>query len=45
VVEHFAHVPSPRSLLFFQQSGGAMRRGDTAYAHRDALWNLILVAQ
>jgi FAD/FMN-containing dehydrogenase len=45
VVEHFARVPSPRSLLFFQQSGGAMRRGDTAYAHRDALWNLILVAQ
>jgi FAD/FMN-containing dehydrogenase len=45
VVEHFARVPSPRSLLFFQQSGGAMRRGNTAYAHRDALWNLILVAQ
>jgi FAD/FMN-containing dehydrogenase len=45
VVEHFARVPSPRSLLFFQQSGGAMRRGDTAYAHRDVLCNLILVAQ
>jgi hypothetical protein len=45
VVEHFASVPSPLSLLFFQQSGGAMRRGDTAYAHRDVLCNLILVAQ
>jgi FAD/FMN-containing dehydrogenase len=45
VVEHFASVPSPLSLLFFQQSGGAMRRGDTADAHRDVFCNLILVAQ
>jgi FAD/FMN-containing dehydrogenase len=45
VVEHFARVPSPLSLLFFQQSGGAMRRGNTAYAHRDAPYNLIIIAQ
>jgi len=45
VVEYFASVPSPLSLPFFQQSGGAMRRGNTAYAHRDALYNLVLTAQ
>jgi FAD/FMN-containing dehydrogenase len=45
VVEHFAKVPSPLSVPFFQQIGGAMRRGHTAYAHRDALCNLILIAQ
>jgi FAD/FMN-containing dehydrogenase len=45
VVDHFASVPSPLSLPFFQQSGGAMRRGNTAYAHRDALYNLVLTAQ
>jgi FAD/FMN-containing dehydrogenase len=45
VVDHFDRVPSPLSLLFFQQTGGAMQRGHTAYAHRDALYNLILVAE
>jgi len=45
VVEHFASVPSPLSIPFFQQGGGAIRWGDTAYAHRDVLYNLILVAQ
>jgi FAD/FMN-containing dehydrogenase len=45
VVEHFDRVPSPLSLQFFQQTGGAMQRGHTAYAHRDALYNLILVAE
>lgn len=45
VVDHFARVPSPLSALFFQQSGGAMRRGNTAYAHRDAISNLILIAE
>jgi FAD/FMN-containing dehydrogenase len=45
VIEHFASVPSPLSLPFFQQIGGAMQRGHTAYAHRDALYNLILVAE
>lgn len=45
LVDHFARVPSPLSALFFQQSGGAMRRGNTAYAHRDAICNLILIAE
>ena len=45
VVEHFARVSSPLSIPFFQQSGGAMRRGNTAYAHRDAGYNLVLTAQ
>jgi len=45
MIEHFARVPSPLSIPFFQQSGGAMRRGDTAYAHRDALYILVLTAQ
>jgi FAD/FMN-containing dehydrogenase len=45
LIDHFARVPSPLTLPFFQQTGGAMRRGSTAYAHRDALYNLIFVAQ
>jgi FAD/FMN-containing dehydrogenase len=45
LVDHFGRVPSPLSMLFFQQTGGAMQRGHTAYAHRDALYNLLLLAQ
>jgi FAD/FMN-containing dehydrogenase len=45
LIDHFARVPSPLSMLFFQQTGGAMQRGHTAYAHRDALYNLLLLAQ
>jgi FAD/FMN-containing dehydrogenase len=45
VVEHFANVSSPLSVPFFQQGGGAIRRGNTAYAHRDALYILILTTQ
>jgi FAD/FMN-containing dehydrogenase len=45
LIDHFTSVPSPLSMLFFQQTGGAMRRGNTAYAHRDALYNLLLIAQ
>jgi len=45
MIEHFARVSSPLSIPFFQQSGGAMRRGDTAYAHRDALYILVLTTQ
>jgi FAD/FMN-containing dehydrogenase len=41
MVEHFACVSSPLSIPFLQQSGGAMQRGDTAYAHRAALYNLL----
>lgn len=44
LVDHFARVPSPLSMLFFQQTGGAMRRGHTAYAHRDAFYNLLLLS-
>jgi FAD/FMN-containing dehydrogenase len=45
MVEHFARVSSPLSIPLLQQSGGAMQRGDTAYAHRAALYNLVLTAQ
>jgi FAD/FMN-containing dehydrogenase len=45
LIDRFASVPSPLSMLFFQQTGGAMQRGNTAYAHRDALYNLLLIAQ
>jgi FAD/FMN-containing dehydrogenase len=45
LIDHFASVPSPLSMLFFQQTGGAVQRGHTAYAHRDALYNLLLLAQ
>ena len=45
MVEHFARVSSPLSIPFFQQSGGAVRRGNSAYAHRAALYNLVLSAQ
>ena len=45
LVDHFGRVPSPMSLPFFQQTGGAMQRGHTAYGHRDALYNLVLLAE
>ena len=45
LIDHFSRVPSPLSIPFFQQTGGAMQRGNTAYGHRDALYNLILIAQ
>ena len=45
MVEHFARVSSPLYLPFFQQSGGAMQRGNTAYAHRNAFYNLVLSTQ
>jgi FAD/FMN-containing dehydrogenase len=44
LVDYFAGVPSPLSMLFFQQTGGAIQRGHTAYAHRDALYNLLLLS-
>jgi FAD/FMN-containing dehydrogenase len=45
LIDHFARVPSPLSMPFLQHTGGAAQRGHTAYAHRDALYNLILIAQ
>jgi FAD/FMN-containing dehydrogenase len=41
-VSHFASVPSPRSLLIFQQFGGAVGRvgrSETAFWHRDVQWD------
>jgi FAD/FMN-containing dehydrogenase len=40
LVERFATVPSPHTLVFFQQLGNAANRvgvGETAFSHRDAL--------
>jgi FAD/FMN-containing dehydrogenase len=41
-VSHFARVPSPRSLIVFQQYGGAVSRVahfDTAFRHRNAQYD------
>jgi len=41
-VDHFARVPSPRSLIAFQQFGGAVSRvapSDTAFRHRNAQYD------
>ena len=43
LVERFAAVPSPLSILFVFRFGGAATRvpkGDTAYFHRDAVYDL-----
>jgi FAD/FMN-containing dehydrogenase len=41
-VSHFARVPSPRSLIAFQQFGGAVSRiahSETAFQHRNAQYD------
>jgi FAD/FMN-containing dehydrogenase len=41
-VDHFARVRSPRSVLVFQQYGGAVGRvgdSETAFFHRDAQYD------
>src|ERR671923_992412 len=41
-VDHFANVPSPRSLIVFQQYGGAVSRiahAASAFRHRDAQYD------
>lgn len=41
-VEHFSRVPSPRSLIGFQQYGGAVSRvgpSEAAYRHRNAQYD------
>jgi FAD/FMN-containing dehydrogenase len=46
-VSHFARVPSPRSLLVFQQFGGAVGRvgrSETAFWHRDVQWDNFAVS-
>jgi FAD/FMN-containing dehydrogenase len=45
LIEGFARVTSPMSMLALQQVGGEMQRGagdHAAYSHRDALYNLVL---
>jgi len=47
LIEHFQNAPSPLSLPAFQQLGNAANRvapDATAFGHRDARYNLILVA-
>jgi FAD/FMN-containing dehydrogenase len=42
MVSHFARVPSPRSLIGFQQFGGAVSRiapSETAFRHRNAQYD------
>jgi FAD/FMN-containing dehydrogenase len=45
LIENYSRVSSPLSFALFQQTSGAMQRGNTAYGHRDALYNAIQVAQ
>jgi FAD/FMN-containing dehydrogenase len=48
MIEHFAHVPSPLSVLVFQQLGAAANRvasEATAFSHRAARGNLNLIGQ
>ena len=45
ILDHFARVTSPRSGVFFQQMGGAMRDGGPdagAFTHRGAEYDLIV---
>ena len=45
IVDSFARVTSPLSMVAIQQVGGEMRRGagdQAAYSHRDALYNQII---
>jgi len=47
LMESYARTSSPGNLLFFQQQGNAANRvprDTTAYSHRDAKYNLILIA-
>ena len=47
LLEHFARVPSPNTLIVFQQTGGAASRigpEETAFFHRDAQYDLIIAS-
>jgi len=47
VVDHVARVPSPHSIVFIEQHGGAVTRvgsTETAVAHRSAPFNLLILA-
>jgi FAD/FMN-containing dehydrogenase len=45
VIDYYSRVTSPLSLALFQQTSGGMQRGNTAYGHRDALYNAIQIAE
>jgi FAD/FMN-containing dehydrogenase len=48
LVEQFSSVTSPLSALLIEQFGGAVGRvpaGDTAFAQRDALFNLAIISR
>lgn len=48
VVERFAEIPSPMSVVLFEHFHGAVTRvgvTDTAVPHRDEGWNLLLPSQ
>jgi FAD/FMN-containing dehydrogenase len=47
LIDHFKKAPSSMTLPFFQQLGNAANRvpvADTAFGHRDARYNLILIS-
>jgi FAD/FMN-containing dehydrogenase len=48
LLDHFARVPSPLSAILVEHFGGAVNRvgpEDTAFDHRDAQYNLAIVAR
>ncbi|MFL5759746.1 MAG: FAD-binding oxidoreductase [Thermomicrobiales bacterium] len=48
VVDRFSRVPSPLTAVLFEQFGGAVARvggDDTAFAHRDAKYNLAIISR
>jgi FAD/FMN-containing dehydrogenase len=44
LVDHYARATSPHCALGLQPLGGAKARGETAWPHRAASYNLLIVA-
>jgi FAD binding domain/Berberine and berberine like len=47
MIDHFSRVPSPFSVLGFQQLGNAANRvgsDETAFSHRDALYDFLMLS-